>query len=173
LTPAQEALVSSAAKKKLKDAEEAYDVLYGDTYLKITYISTGKVTKGEKGDLVIKTSGDLDKLIKILINGKELDAINYKLEKGSTIFTLKESYLKNLDPGKYKVTFVYTTGKSVDASFTIEGSTKGTEEGKAVPVNDKVISPKTGDNVLIYVFMFGLGMLGLAGLGYCRYKKKK
>ena len=46
----------------------------------------------------ILKNGEINKLLNVKIDGKVLDTSNYTLESGSTIFTLKSSYMDTLEP---------------------------------------------------------------------------
>ena len=97
-------------------------------------------------DLVIKTNGELNKLEKITVNGKELDSKYYTLISGSTILTLKKEYLSTLSNNTYNIKFIYNDG-SVETTFKI--------------VNNKIINPATGDNIINYIIILGLSIIGL------------
>ena len=99
-------------------------------------------THGDKTTLKFKCEGALDKLTKVLVNGKEIKESDRELSEGSTVLTLNNTYLNSLDAGEYTLTFVYSDG---------EGST-----------TFKVVNnPKTGDNIMIYASLFGLSIMGL------------
>ncbi|MBQ6494488.1 MAG: InlB B-repeat-containing protein [Bacilli bacterium] len=101
---------------------------------------------GDTTDIVIKASGSLDKLVGIKLNNSLVDRDNYVIESGSTILTLKHTFLNNLSAGDYTITFVYSDG-SVDGSMTVmDGSS---------------INPPTSDNVIIYVSLLGLSIVGI------------
>ena len=93
-----------------------YTILYGANQ---TY---------QKEDVVIKTSGDLEKLRDIMLNGAKLSPDFYSLASGSTILTIKSSYLDTLSAGTYTVTFVYEDGE-VETSLIIP-------EGTSTPVDE-------------------------------------
>ena len=69
-------------------------------------------------DLIIIANASLEKLIKVLVDGKELEKENYELKSGSTIITLKSEYLDTLDEGEHKLTLAYTDGE-INAKFKI------------------------------------------------------
>lgn len=108
-----------------------YKILSGDNQ---TYV------KGSKQDIVIKSNGELDELKNVEIdNGNVIDPSNYELASGSTILTLKASFLEESSVGKHTITFNYKDGGSVSATLN---------------VTNKDTSPKTGDNIILYVLMF-------------------
>ena len=77
----------------MEKAENDYEKLKENNKLKIISISAEKMSTDKIEDLVIISNGELENLVEVLINGKTLDPKNYDLVSGSTILTLKESYL--------------------------------------------------------------------------------
>ena len=122
-----------------------------ETPTKYNILSGGDATfEGE--DLVITADGQLSKLLGIRFDDNDLDKSNYDLVEGSTILTLKTSFLETVKPGKHKVTFVYNDGE-VDTYITI----KEKEESN-------ILNPQTGDNIYTYVTLFIISFTGLAVL---------
>ena len=64
------------------------------------------------------------------MDGALVDASNYDAKSGSTIVTLKESYLSSLPAGDHTMTFVYDDGE-VSADFAIAGT--NTSENPETP----------------------------------------
>ena len=135
---------------------------------------------GSKKDVIISTNGELSKLINIEIdNGNIIDSSNYILESGSTILTLKSSFLEEMSVGNHTITFRYNDGERVSASLNIvENNTitpnENDEESDLPPNNideNNTNNPKTGDNILVYISIFDLSIIGLAGTGL--YIKRK
>lgn len=139
-------------------------------------------------DIIIKSDGDLNKLEGIKVDGKLIDEENYETKNGSTILTLKSSYLNDLDIGSHTLEFVYNDG-SVVARFnvanaelnddtnqtiseniansnvkTIDNSSNLTTKG-----NIELNNPKTYDNIYTYVIMLVLCLIGFD----CRFIKSK
>ena len=108
-------------------------------------------------DLIIKTNGDISKLLRIEVNDKELDKSNYELKSGSTILTLKKNYLSSLSNGTYRLKFVYSDGE-LSTTFIINN-------------NKNTINPKTGDKLMFYVSMLILSFIELIVIGVL-FKKK-
>ena len=108
-------------------------------------------------DLTVKTNGDISKLLRIEVNNKELDKSNYEIKKGSTILTLNNNYLSSLSNGTYNLKFVYSDGE-LNTTFVIN--------------NNNFINPKTGDNILFYISMFVLSIIGFTGIILYIRKKK-
>ena len=101
-------------------------------------------------DLIVKTNGDISKLLRIEVNDKELDKSNYEIKSGSTILTLNKKYLSSLSNGTYRLKFVYNDGE-LDTTFIINNS-----DSK---------NPKTGDNILFYILTLFISFVGIVGIG--------
>lgn len=125
-------------------------------------------------DLTIKTNGDLTKLEKIKVNDKVVDEKNYELKKGSTILTLKADYLKALENANYTITFEYSDG-SVSTTFKINQETKlaaNTTEDTTTKEETKTTNPKTGDNVMKFIILLGVSIVGFIVIIIVALKKK-
>ncbi|MDR0854614.1 MAG: hypothetical protein LBN34_09640 [Clostridiales Family XIII bacterium] len=83
----------------------------------------------------------------ITFNGSVLDEKHYKVEEGSTVVTIFDSYLKTLPVGNYSVIVPYTDGQDVSLTFEIA---KG--------------QPTTGDssNMIPFMILIGAAFTGLA-----------
>lgn len=137
--------------------------------------------------LTIKTSGHLEKLVKVQVDNEDLDEENYELASGSTILTLKPEYLKTLSEGEHTLKLVYIDN-TIETKFTIStssdnqengGSEQGSnsqnqnsESGKpdSTTINNiskddipdgKKDNPKTGDDIQMYIIFAILGAMGL------------
>lgn len=135
-------LVKDAAAKKLLALVEAltdYEIVKGDG------------AKWTEGNLSITANGPFSKFAGIAVDGKEVDAKHYEAKSGSTIITLKESYLKTLSSGKHDIAVVYTDG-AAEGTFTV----------KATAVNTDI--PDTGDgaNLMLWMCVSALSVVVLA-----------
>ncbi len=135
-----------------------------------------------ENDLTIKANGEISNFIDLKIDDIIINKNNYTIISGSTIVTLKSSYLKTLLEGTHKITLVYKDGE-VSTQFTI----KNTEEKdntdiipeenetttKPVVVEEKynTLSPTTGDNIFLWGILFILADLGII-FTYIYIKKK-
>lgn len=138
------------AKIKAVEEEVEYKILDG---------ADQNYTINSTSDLVIRANGELNKLTGIKVDGTIIDKNNYTTASGSTILTLKTSYLNSLSVGKHTLTFVYDNG-SVDTTFTVlKETTKKT-----------INNPKTSDNIEIYLSMLILSIIGFMGLYTIRKK---
>lgn len=93
----------------------------------------------------------------VLLDGEVIPSKYYTKKKGSLILTLKPEYLNTLSAGTHQVTFNFNDGKYLSTTLVI--NEKGSGD-----------NPGTGDNILLYVSILGLSLLGLIGLGI--FKKK-
>lgn len=78
-----------------------------------------------KDGLTVKTGGPLEKLVKVQVDGQDLSSANYELRSGSTILTLKETYLKTLDAGTHTLKLIYIDNV-IQAQFVIRKAQKQT-----------------------------------------------
>lgn len=107
----------------------------------------------------ITADGNLNKLTGIMVDGILISSENYDLENGSTVLTLKSSYLDTLSVGNHTLEFVYSDG-SVETLFAVSNA-----KDKVLASNKNTINPQTGDNIIFYIAMLGLSLIGLAGAG--------
>lgn len=125
-------LVGAENKAKLDamlKALTSYDVIKGH---KSSY------TRGSGKTFSLTANGYFGKFTGLKIDGKILDSKYYTAKSGSTIVTLKNSYLDSLSDGKHTVEFLYT-----------DGSTGGDHYFRISTNNG---SPFTGDNNHIMMF---------------------
>lgn len=124
LTDYEKSLVDPETKEKLDKLTHgivAYDIVKGDG---------SSWAKGTDGSVTFTVNGPIGKFSGIKIDGKAVDARHYDVKAGSTIITLKASYLETLAAGEHSITVVYT-----------DGETSGTFDVQA-----KSTTPATGDN---------------------------
>ncbi len=111
-------------------------------------IIKGENQKFDGKDLSFTISGDYSLFDKILVDGKEVDSKNYTVESGSTIITLKESYLKTLSIGNHTLRVEYNDGGYVETTF---------ETAKVIT------NPPTYDNLGTSMLIGIVSLLGLLG----------
>ena len=150
--------------------------------------------------LTVRGNGDFSKFTGIKVDGVQIGADNYEAKSGSTIVTLKSSYLDTLAAGTHSIEILWTDG-SASTAFTIQKSEgqKPNNDGKdlnsnqkpadqkpakqnpqSVPQNNveqtdsvKNESPKTGDDDNIWVLAACLFLLGSGFVGVTYYRKRK
>lgn len=110
----------------------------------------------------------------MLVDGKEVAAENYVLTEGSTIVTLKTSFLKTLGVGEHKLSVVSTTG-TAETTFTVAEAAKPapgqttttttTTTSKPKKKASKETLPESGDSTYVMagaVLAAGMAVLLLA-----------
>lgn len=121
---------------------------------------------GSSKGLTFTCSGKLEDLEGIYIDAKLVDSKNYTLKQGSTILTLKASYLDTLSVGKHTLKLQYKDGVSAETTFTITAKAGG-ENGNTSG------SPQTGDassaGLLFSLFALSSGMIGFI---ICKKRRK-
>jgi len=131
--------MDAATEAAIKDAQAAYGELtdYEKTLIDpadktkldtlVATITDYKVTKGDSGrytvgsgkTLSFTANGPVRKFDYVQVNGKTIASSNYTVTEGSTIITLKSSYLDELGYGKHKIQIFYTDGSTDVANFRI------------------------------------------------------
>lgn len=74
-------------------------------------------------DLSFRSNAPLAFFQKVLVDGKEVARENYELTEGSTIVTLKASFLNTLGVGEHTLSVVSTTG-TAETTFTVAEAAK-------------------------------------------------
>ena len=95
---------------------------------------------------------------KVYVDGALVDSKNYTSKSGSTIITFAKDYMNSLSAGNHTLKVVFNNGGTAETTFTIANA-------------NTTSNPQTGDNVMFYISMLGLSIIGLAGVGI--YTKKK
>ena len=129
----------------------------------ITAGANGTWQKGAKDGLSFTSNASYEHFQKVQVDGKDLDASNYTVKEGSTIVTLKASYLETLSVGKHTLSIVSDTGTAA-TEFTI----------KAAPAADNTQSPQTGDSSNLttwFIVMLTAGTALSCTLLYSRKRK--
>lgn len=124
-------------------------------------------------DLSFRSSAPLRYFQKVLVDDKEVAAENYVLTEGSTIVTLKASFLNTLGVGEHKLSVVSTTG-TAETTFTVAEATKPapgqttttttttTTTSKPKKKDGKETLPESGDSA--YVMAGAVLAAGMAAL---------
>ena len=125
-------------------------------------------TKGTKDGVVItvKVSGEdnsFDHFTGVKLDGKELvKDVDYTVEKGSTIVTLKPETLEKLSVGEHTVTVLFDNGE-VNTDLTVKAANSGNPT-----------SPQTGDNshMGLWIAIMILSLCALATTLFIGKKKR-
>ena len=94
------------------------------TELKIIAGDNQIYNKASGSDVTITCNGDFAKFTGIKGDGSGVDSSNYTAVSGSTVLTLKASYLGTLTDGSHTITFVYTDGEA-NANLTVRTAGSG------------------------------------------------
>lgn len=126
-------------------------------------------------DLSFRSSAPLGFFQKVLVDDKEVASENYVLTEGSTIVTLKTSFLNTLGVGEHKLSVVSSTG-TAETTFTVAEAAKPTPgqtstttttttSSKSKKKAGKTAMPSVGDSAYVMagaVFAAGVAALLLA-----------
>lgn len=120
-------------------------------------------TKGSKDELTFKIDTDIKEFKKVLVDGKELKDTDYDIKSGSTILTLKPSFLDTLSAGKHKIRFEFNTG-SVEAYFAVKDKENSSQTESA----NTGVQNKYGLWIVLLLVAAGV----LAGFGILSKRRK-
>ena len=145
---------------------------------KITEGANGTWTQNSGGMLRFAANGDLSKFTGVQVDGKLLTADQYTAASGSTVVTLKASYLTTLSAGKHTLTVVYTDGDcSTEFEIQSAGNTdpgNNDKPGNNTDPGSNTDSPETGDNSSIVLWLSLLFVGGvLAGVPVVLRKERE
>jgi hypothetical protein len=101
-----------------------------------------------KGDVSAKINADPDDFIRLMLDGKEVKSSNYKVSEGSTVITLKESYLKTLDDGTHDFVAEFEDGFYANIPLRVS----------VIDDND---NPNSGVTLVIIPALLAAGVVGL------------
>ena len=122
----------------------------------------GSTTEG----LTIRGDGDFAKFAGVRVDGNWIPSAHYEAKSGSTIVTLKPSYLASLAEGEHTVDIMWIDD-SASTTFTVAANTAATQ-----PELDSV--PKTGEGVMGWMpEILLLVAAGLTAMGALRLKRAK
>lgn len=110
--------------------------------------ANGEWQKGSEDALSFTSNAAFADFLKVQIDGKDVDASNYTVKEGSTIVTLKPSYLETLSAGKHTLAIVSDTG-TAETEFTVLAAEGEAADSKADNDGDKESLAKTGDGSML------------------------
>ena len=153
--------------KYFSDEKAEHEITLEDTIIaKLPKFVSGanqEWTKGSKDELTFKIDTDIKEFKKVLVDGKELKNTDYDIKSGSTILTLKPSFLDTLSAGKHKIRFEFNTG-SVEAYFTVKDKENSSQTESA----NTGVQNKYGLWIVLLLVAAG----GLAGFGILSKRRK-
>ena len=115
--------------------------------------------------LTIRGDGDFEKFAGVRVDGNWIPSVHYEAKAGSTIVTLKPSYLASLSEGEHTVDIMWIDD-SASTTFNVAANTAATQSEL-----DSV--PKTGEGVMGWVPEVLLAAAGLTAMGALRLKRAK
>ena len=137
-------------------------------------------TKDESKNATFRIDADYSLFTnKVYVDDNLLDIESYESKEGSTIITLKDSYLKTLLIGEHTLKVVFSDGITSKTKFIIKEKDKSEikkdtintiEETKS---NGNSLNPKTGDNITTYITLFIISVLGIVASVITNNKKKR
>ena len=129
---------------------------------------------------------------KVYVDNVLVDSSNYTSKSGSTIIVLNKNYVDTLAVGEHTLKVAFTDGGEAETTFTIarkaednnnnednnennnENNTPSKPENKEeMKDKDNGSNPKTGDNIILYVAMASISIIGLGAIIIVSKKKKK
>ncbi len=153
--------------KYFSDEKAEHEITLEDTIIaKLPKFVSGanqEWTRGSKDGLTFKIDTDIKEFKKVLVDGKELKDTDYDIKSGSTILTLKPSFLDTLSAGKHKIRFEFNTG-SVEAYFTVKDKENSSQTESA----NTGVQNKYGLWIVLLLVAAG----GLAGFGILSKRRK-
>ena len=117
--------------------------------------ANGKWQKGSEGGLSFTSNAAFADFLKVQVDGKNVDAANYTVAEGSTIVTLKPSYLETLSVGKHTLAIVSDTG-TAETEFTVVAAEEQAADSKAASDGDKESLAKTGDGSMLPITVLSI-----------------
>lgn len=123
----------------------------------VTAGAEGKWYQKSGKTLSFTASGEYSKFVGVSVDGKRLADSAYTAKSGSTVVTLKNSYLNTLKQGKHTLTVHFEDGKA-ETAFQVLAAKDGT-------------NPTTGDTIHLWAGILFVSLTGLAGAGFAWARK--
>lgn len=118
---------------------------------------------------------------KVYVDNVLVDSSNYTSKSGSTIIVLNKDYVDTLAVGEHRLKVAFADGGEAETTFTIakkaennnnnENNTPSKPEDKE-EMKDNESNPKTGDNIMLYVAIASMSIIGLVATTIVAKKKK-
>lgn len=126
---------------------------------------------------------------KVYVDNVLVDSSNYTSKSGSTIIVLNKDYVDTLAVGEHTLKVAFADGGEAETTFTIvrkaennnnnednnennnENNTPSKPEDKE-EMKDNGLNPKTGDNIMLYVAIASMSIIGLGATTIVAKKKK-
>ena len=118
---------------------------------------------------------------KVYVDNVLVDSSNYTSKSGSTIIVLNKDYVDTLAVEEHTLKVAFADGGEAETTFTIakkaennnnnENNTPSKPEDKE-EMKDNGSNPKTGDNIMLYVAIASMSIIGLVATTIVAKKKK-
>jgi hypothetical protein len=117
---------------------------------------------------------------KVYVDDILVDGANYTSESGSTIITFSKEYIDTLAIGQHILKVAFTDGGEAKTTFTIARQFEENNNNEKVSLNtenkeemkDNGSNPKTGDNVMLYIAIVSMSIIGLGATTVAAKKNK-
>ncbi len=117
---------------------------------------------------------------KVYVDDILVDGANYTSESGSTIITFSKEYIDTLAIGQHTLKVAFTDGGEAKTTFTIARQFEENNNNEKVSLNtenkeemkDNGSNPKTGDNVMLYIAIVSMSIIGLGATTVAAKKNK-
>ena len=114
--------------------------------------NTANQTYSGKGTLTVRVNADYSKFKAVFMDGTKIT--EYEDKEGSTVITFNESYMKSLTNGTHNLVVYFNDGS---AKTTVNITT----------------NPLTLDNIIKYVVIFVISVIGILGLTFVMKRRKR
>ena len=145
------------------DVTKNYDIRFEFGTLTVLKANALDFIKGSGKDLSLHLDVDYGDFRDVLVDGAILRSDAYTSASGSTVITLKSSYLETLSLGDHSVTVRFKDANDMKLNFSVRRA------------GDERKTPATGDDAKLGLYLaLGGGSLGVIGaLAYFLYRSKK
>lgn len=122
---------------------------------------------------------------KVYVDNVLVDSSNYTSKSGSTIIVLNKDYVDTLAVGEHTLKVAFADGGEAETTFTIARKAENNNNNEnnnennipSKPENkeemkDNSLNPKTGDNIMLYVAIASMSIIGLGATTIVAKKKK-
>ncbi len=131
---------------------------------KLIWIQGQEHIKGDGDDAIVKINYPVNHFEKLLIDGKEYNEKKYKFEEGSTIITIYDEYLDEMELGQHTLIAIYDNGLEAKTVFTVD---------EIIPVPDTGTTTRIDENdasIMINILPVMITLLPI--VFYIRYNRK-
>ena len=145
--------------KNITEDQEIVVVLERNTY-KVIEGAGQKYIIGESNEAKFKISAEYSAFARggsVYVDDELVDPSKYTSEEGSTVISLKKEFVDSLAVGEHTLKVLFTNGEA-NTTFTIEETVKQEQEQEQ---EQEISNPKTGDNIVMYVVIASVSILGI------------